>query len=455
MAIEYKHFPGLRLLLVKIRDTGLAHLPMGLLQTWHMAMVTGSRAYVFYHRRPLNFAFFTVEPGGVPLARRTRWRATLYQALWLVDDVPRTSAAWLRSGRWRPARGIVRAVRTRVAARLKAGKKTLSRRRQQQLRRILEFIDQRWPQTAPPKPFRLTHCRPWDPPLLGIDLRRRYCSQPIPVEFPLPVRREAEASALALGIPVTGRVVTLHVREAGYKRLIGQDERPKDSNRNARIESYFPAIDYLVSQGYTVVRIGDRAMTPVRRDGVVDLATDARRTDLVELWAIFRSSFFIGCDSGPSFTPLFTNVPALLVNVTNPLGQFPARTTDRYILKHLNDPEQGLLSIAGMLDAIYRTDRMKRDRLTFVDNSPHDIIAAVEEMVASLEVAAPPTESQQDYHAMMLQIRQLPHVRAHYSLTGAPDDCYLGEGRIIDAFARSGLREPAKSIDTAVVARLG
>ena len=95
MAIEYKHFRRSGLLLVKIRATGLAHLPMGLLEAWHMSNATGSRVYVFHHRRPLNAAFFDAEPEDVRIVPQGLRRRLVAEALWWCDDVPRIAIGWV------------------------------------------------------------------------------------------------------------------------------------------------------------------------------------------------------------------------------------------------------------------------------------------------------------------------------------------------------------------------
>ena len=67
------------------------------------------------------------------------------------------------------------------------------------------------------------------------------------------------------GIDPARPIVTLHVRESGYKEVLGIVDREKDSVRNADVDSYATATDWLIERGYQVVRFGDPQMKPFRR----------------------------------------------------------------------------------------------------------------------------------------------------------------------------------------------
>src|SRR6185436_10511695 len=82
------------------------------------------------------------------------------------------------------------------------------------------------------------------------------------LSLPADREREAIAQAAMLGIGPTDRIVTVHVRESGYRSTAGLRQRQWDELRNARIETYFAAFNALVERGFTVVRLGDPSMTP-------------------------------------------------------------------------------------------------------------------------------------------------------------------------------------------------
>ena len=55
------------------------------------------------------------------------------------------------------------------------------------------------------------------------------------LRLPADAERDAIAAAAALGIGADARIVTVHVREAGYRSAAGLRQRQWDTLRNARI----------------------------------------------------------------------------------------------------------------------------------------------------------------------------------------------------------------------------
>jgi putative glycosyltransferase (TIGR04372 family) len=423
VAFEYKYFAmGRRpVILIKIRSTGLGHLPMGLLQGFHMARATGAKAYFFAPAQSLNPAFFHLDTRDVSLLHRSWWRRVLYSLVWEIDET------------WRFRVG-------RAASRFRAGvTESVNVMTHAFRRRDLRAVDLRSSSKKPAPRLAeynaLDHCRPSKPPHLGLDLRKLYCQTAVAVEFPKRLDLSLAREAAEYGI--VGRpIVTMHARESGYLSSLGYKETQKERDRNVDIETYIPAIEFLVDHGYVVVRIGDPTMKPLVKAGVVDVATFDRDTRWLQLWAVLNSRFFVGCNSGPSFIPLLTNTPTLLTNITNPLKQYAARTRDRIILKGLSDPRAGgVLPLTAMLRALY-VDKLHRQKdVAWVDNTANDILEAVKEMCEVLGGATTPATSQVRFKAELQAIRSLPRISSMLALKGSPDPTYLGEGYIARSFA--------------------
>ena len=434
MAFEYKYFAMVRqpVILVKIRSTGLGHLPMGLLQGFHMARATGAKAYVFVPSQSLNPAFFHLDAKDVSLLNRTWWRRVLYSLVWEIDET------W----RFRVGRAVSR-FRVRVTKSINGVTHAFRRR---DVRAVNLCSSSRKQAPALAEYNALDHCRPSKPPYLGLDLRKLYCQTAVAVEFPkslnLSLAREAEEFGI-VGRPI----VTMHARESGYLSSLGYQETPKEQDRNVDIETYIPAMEFLVDHGYVVVRIGDPTMKPLVKAGVVDVATFDCDTRWLQLWAVLNSQFFVGCNSGPSFIPLLTNTPTLLTNITNPLKQYAARTRDRIILKGLSDPRAGgVLPLKAMLRALY-VDKLHRQKdVAWVNNTENDILEAVKEMCDVLGGATTPATNQVQFKAELQAIRSLPRISAMLALKGSPDPTYLGEGYIARSFADRYF-EPAQTLD--------
>jgi putative glycosyltransferase (TIGR04372 family) len=203
-----------------------------------------------------------------------------------------------------------------------------------------------------------------------------------PIRLRLPADRERQVAreAAALGIDPVAPIVTVHVRESGYRSASGLRQRSWDEVRNARIATFRPAFRALVTRGYTVVRLGDPTMTPVRMPGVVDLATSPERSQWLDIWCTMRSEFLVGCDSGPSWLAVLLGVPVLTVNAVH--FRDLSRPTDRIICKLARDRATGAtLSVSEMLTEDFLRIGFRGDRFECIDNTPADIRRAVVDMI--------------------------------------------------------------------------
>jgi putative glycosyltransferase (TIGR04372 family) len=269
----------------------------------------------------------------------------------------------------------------------------------------------------------------------GMDFRREAIASPLRVRLPPALEASCRRVAESLGL-VHGPWVVLHVREAGHAAARGLVDREKDTARNAKVETYREAIAWLVSRGYRVVRVGDPRMTPLELPGVVDLATSPGRTLGLELWCAIRSRFLITSDSGPFNLSVLTGVPGLGVNITHLLGAYPLRAHDRSILKHVVDAESGqALGLADMLTPAHLKQRWIPGRFQFVDNSPREILEAVQEMDSVTAGMAQVSDAQHAVRQAMSRFLDSDAGRRKQK-SGA---FYLGDGFIGDAFAHRSL----------------
>jgi putative glycosyltransferase (TIGR04372 family) len=232
----------------------------------------------------------------------------------------------------------------------------------------------------------------------------------------------------------------VHIRESGFKHLGGHEEAPFDVARNSRFDNYDRAFDLLLSRGYAVVRIGDPMMTPLRRQGVIDLATSPHRNDLLELWCLAKSSFHLGCDSGPGAVCLLLNTPTVLVNTTNPINTYPVRAGSIYIMKHAVDRQSGReLSLTDMLTEEYLANWRTTRRYKYIDNSAEEIYLAVQEMLEIVDGAGAETPEQAEYRRRVYEAVESLKPKVGYIRKWGTDDEFLGDGRICRFFAERHL----------------
>jgi putative glycosyltransferase (TIGR04372 family) len=187
------------------------------------------------------------------------------------------------------------------------------------------------------------------------------------------------------GIPPDAQVVTLHVREAGYTPKLTYH-----SYRDAQIENFIPAVQYLVQQGYYVVRLGDTSMKrlPHISPQVVDAPFHEAYTDMVDPYFIATAVFHMGSQSGPFSVARGFGVPILLIN--NPIlvtdwglcqSLFvPKKYFSHHLQRYLRYEE----ILSSFLDS-YRTEDYECNAVELHDNTPQEILRAVMEMLLRLK----------------------------------------------------------------------
>ena len=263
---------------------------------------------------------------------------------------------------------------------------------------------------------------------------RRRLGEPIETFIREDLAEDTARTAAKIGITPGMKLVCMHARESGYKagkEAQDRGSRRVDSTRNARIETYFDAMDYLVARGYTVVRIGDRSMAPVRRKGVIDLATHPLRTGMVELFCMLHSAFIMCGESGPFSVSYLTNTPMAVVNGTCPIGGYPLRRDGFCMIKKVVDRASGRqLRLRELLHEQYLAHVRDVTKYHYEDNTPEEIAAAAEEMLEWLGGDYKETPAQAEVRALAtdtgVRLRdQIQYVRKH-----GPDRGFLGEGRM-------------------------
>ncbi len=278
------------------------------------------------------------------------------------------------------------------------------------------------------------------PDFRGLDFRACYAREPLQFRLPADLQDRADRAAARLGIGRDAPLVTLHVRESGFKQ--GQ-EAPVDAIRNARIDDYRALCERLTGNGYVVARIGDPSMSPFSQPGVVDVATSPARTGELEFALLMRSALFVACDSGPYVTSYLTGVPCLAVNVTNILGGYPIHSGDRYLVKHAVDRQTGRrLSLREMLSPDYFAHRKDLERYAFEDNTPSELVEGVDELLAVVAGSRTgTTPAQETFHDLATAMYDSPLVAAGRIRKGEPAHQLLGHGRIGATFAARFLDE--------------
>ncbi len=220
--------------------------------------------------------------------------------------------------------------------------------------------------------------------------------------------------------------VCVHCREPGY--------HPRGEHahnfRNAKIETYFPAIKYIVSQGGVCIRMGDSTMTPLPQiEGLIDYARSAQKADWLDLYLAASCKFFLGSCSGAYAMASVFGVPVATANNAPLPTCLPWGKKDIGIPKLYRETSSGRLmtfrEILSSPAAHYRyAIQFKEAGIELVDNSPEDILDLAREQLGrvngSYEASPADKERQTRFKSMIKP--------GHYT--------YGSASRVCDAFLR-------------------
>ena len=190
-------------------------------------------------------------------------------------------------------------------------------------------------------------------------------------------------------IPHNAPIITLHVRESGYRE---QDTNVKKEGfdgppRNANIENYLPAINYLIDQGFYIVRLGDKTMKPLPDiKKVIDAPFHPLYNSIANIYFISQSKFFICCASGPNTLAELLGIPRLCLNAPIHVVDNIMKN-DLYVYKkYYSKKMKRFLSYEEIIcsDLIYNTE-INDLHIDYVENSPEEILLSVKEMIARLD----------------------------------------------------------------------
>lgn len=268
--------------------------------------------------------------------------------------------------------------------------------------------------------------------------KRTLIRKPLSIDFPDSEMDKIDFALGHLGITDTTKIVTLHIREEGWYSYIKHSCAPWDTSDwpvNADIRNYANAIEHLTSHGYTVIRIGKNPCTLIEGDGVIDLANSPYRTDMLELYLIKKSEFFIASESGVRQAAELLNVPFITVNATDPFACYPIHDKCLYILKKVIDRRNGyILNLRDMLSEYYHDYPRDIKVWKWMDNDGDEILEAIKEMITFVNGEYKVSDEQIRFKDEVLKAsKRLSDGRLYVQKWGADGD-FIGDGWIADSF---------------------
>ena len=154
------------------------------------------------------------------------------------------------------------------------------------------------------------------------------------------------------------------------------------SLRNANFKSYNKAINFIISKGGYVIRLGDKPLREIKNNNkFIDLSTTNLQTDLIP-FLIANCKFSIMTGSGPSIYSAVFNTPKLMTNWV-PLAEVDGTKIDHILPKMLYRNGK-IINFANRLKSPYGTNSdlsyYNQLNVKVTENSEDDILNSVEEM---------------------------------------------------------------------------
>lgn len=204
-----------------------------------------------------------------------------------------------------------------------------------------------------------------------------------------------------LGIPKGAKFITLHIREGNF--LSSYVDASKDWShhdiRDCTVDYLYPTIDFLLQEGYWVIRIGDPGSTPLpahyRTKQVIDLPHTHQSLvfGFADIWFCTQCAFMLTSGSGPvaiAHTSGSTYPPIVTFNqipIYTPLSIY--RAHDIFTPKLIySEKRKRILSYEEMrilaIDKFSTTQQYAEAGLSVIENSKEDILSAAKEMINHL-----------------------------------------------------------------------
>ena len=211
---------------------------------------------------------------------------------------------------------------------------------------------------------------------------------PVTIDLTEDQKHRGRAILHKMGIPAESPFVCLYVRDAGF-------ESRRSTNRftweNANIVNVSPAIAFLESRGFHIVRVGDPSMLPFEMEGstFIDYVHSDHYCNVMDLYLYRHCEFWVTTGGGTQAAAVAYGRPCVVINGTDLASWAFCVYVDRgdvFLPKHVFSTQNcRFLSLQEQLEKIDILCRSKWDdrNYVFVQNTPIEICTAVKEYHSS------------------------------------------------------------------------
>lgn len=235
-------------------------------------------------------------------------------------------------------------------------------------------------------------------------------------------KTEIDGLLCRLGLPKGAWYVCLHVREPGYHQ---HWNGIYPSLRDADIEDYFEAINFIIQSGGWVLRMGDSSMKPISATsmngvpGLIDFAFSDYKNESSDILLTTGCRFFLGTNSGFASIPISYGVPCYFTNWV-PLGMPLWESNNKMIPKlYFDEINSRYLTIDELFAKKYpfiQNNSSLPKSVKVMNNTPDEILEMVKLAISDMSNPNKSIES-----ADLSYYRQVSSTHGSYSGNSIPD----------------------------------
>jgi putative glycosyltransferase (TIGR04372 family) len=201
-----------------------------------------------------------------------------------------------------------------------------------------------------------------------------------------------EETLKEIGIQKSDKIISIFARDNSYLQSYDSSiDWSYHDYRDADIKSYIKTINYLISQGFIVIRIGSEYSPSLdfKNERFFEYTHSKYKSNFMDLFIPYVSEFIIGSRSGATDVSLLFNTPLLVVNSTR-FMESPLGKNDLFIQKKIVNSHGEVIPFKELiLDSKYfSSDGNELKRLfgiKYINNTENEILEATIEMHQRLE----------------------------------------------------------------------
>lgn len=204
----------------------------------------------------------------------------------------------------------------------------------------------------------------------------------------------AQGLLTSLGIEGNTQFVCVYGRDSEYlRRQFPHMDWSHHDVRDMDIQTVLPTAEWLVAQGYYVIRMGSLVKEPLNTTtpGIVDYATSGLHSDFLDIFLSAKCDFFLGVPGGIVAVPTIFRKPLGLINWINIQNVFNWDVYGTIITKkiwHISTRrfftyrETLQLNAANPRKALggLLNDLAQAKEIEIVDNTPEEILLLAQEV---------------------------------------------------------------------------